>query len=148
MKRTQAQTERTCKPAKRRSRKMRKKIIAVTLQTGTAITRTEIIRIKQMFTFLATAWLKNNGFLLTKKIIHKHLVKVLSFSRVKISCMTDDVKPTLQNINLDHILLQAGANDLGTENTVSQNVKAMVNPETSLKNDGNTNCVWHCSKAW
>ena len=56
--------------------------------------------------------------------------------------MADDVKPTLQNINPGHILLQAGANDLGTENTISQNVKATVNPETSLKNDGNQMCYF------
>ena len=39
---------------------------------------------------------KLNGYLLTKKIRHEHLVKVRSFSGVKINCMTDHVKPTLQ----------------------------------------------------
>ena len=37
---------------------------------------------------------KLNGYLLTRKIKHKHLVKVRSFSGAKVSCMTDDVKPT------------------------------------------------------
>ena len=38
---------------------------------------------------------KLNGYLLTRKIKHKHLVKVRSFSGAKISCMTDHVKLTL-----------------------------------------------------
>ena len=38
-----------------------------------------------------------NGYLLTGKIKHKHLVKVRLFSGAKISCMTDHVKPTLQD---------------------------------------------------
>ena len=55
---------------------------------------------------------KLNGYLLTRKIKHKHLVKVRSFSVAKISCMTDLVKPPLQDINPDHIILHAGTNDL------------------------------------
>ena len=58
-KRTQAQTEKTRqKLTKRKTRKRRKKIIAMALQIGTTATRTEIIRIKRMFIFLVTAWLK------------------------------------------------------------------------------------------
>ena len=37
---------------------------------------------------------KLNGYLLTRKIKHKHLVKVRSFSGAKISCMKDHVKLT------------------------------------------------------
>ena len=66
---------------------------------------------------------KLNGYLLTRKIKHKHLVKVRSFSGAKISCMTDHVKPTLRDINPDHIILHAGTNDLRTENTASQIAK-------------------------
>ena len=58
---------------------------------------------------------KLNGYLLTRKIKHKHLVKVRSFSRAKINCMTDHVKPTLGDINPDHIILHAGTNDLRTK---------------------------------
>ena len=76
---------------------------------------------------------KLNDYLLIRKIKHKHLVKVRSFSGAKISCLMDHVKPTLQDINLDHIIVHAGTNDLRTENTVSQIAKA-----TSLKNDDNT----------
>ena len=81
---------------------------------------------------------KLNGYLLTRKIRHKHLVKVRSFSGVKISCMTNRVKPTLRDINPDHIVLHASTNDLRTENTASQIAKATIDLVTSLKNDGNT----------
>ena len=81
---------------------------------------------------------KLNGYLLTREIRHKHLVKVRSFSGAKISCMTDHVKPTLRDINSDHIVLHADTNDLRTENTASQIVKATIDLATSLKNDGNT----------
>ena len=81
---------------------------------------------------------KLNGYLLIKKIKHKHLVKKRSFSGTKISCMTDHVKPTLQDINLDNIVLHAGRNNLRTENTASQIVKATIGLATSLKNGGNT----------
>ena len=75
---------------------------------------------------------KLNRYPLTRKIKHKNL-KRCSFSGVKISCLMDHVKPTLQDINLDHIIVHAGTNDLKTENTISQIAKA-----TSLKNDDNT----------
>ena len=81
---------------------------------------------------------KLNGYLLTREIRHKHLVKVRSFSGAKISCMTHHVKPTLRDINPDHIVLHADTNDLRTENTASQIVKATIDLATSLKNDGNT----------
>ena len=81
---------------------------------------------------------KLNGYLLTKKIKHKHLVKVRSFSGTKISCMTDHVKTTLRDINPDHIILHAGTNDLRTENTASQIAKATIDLATSLKNDNIT----------
>ena len=69
---------------------------------------------------------KLNVYLLTGKIKHKHLVKVRSFSEAKISCMTDHVKPTLRDINLDHIILHTGTNDLRTENTACQIAKARI----------------------
>ena len=92
-----------------------------------------------MFIFLATASLKKvNGYLLTRKTKHKHLVKVRSFLGAKISCMTDHVKPTLRDINPDHIILHAGTNDFRAESTASQIAKATIDLATSLKNDDNT----------
>ena len=42
---------------------------------------------------------KLNGYLLTKKVRHKFLVKVRPFSGAKVSCMVDQVKPTYVMIN-------------------------------------------------
>ena len=88
---------------------------------------------------------KLNGYLLTMKTKHKHLVKVRSFSGEKFSCFTGHFRPTLRDINPDQIILHAGTNDLKTENTASPIAKATIDPASSLKNDDN--CVWHCSKA-
>ena len=48
------------------------------------------------------------------------------------------MKPTLRHINLDHIVLHAGQNDLRTENTATQIRKATIDLATSLKNGSNT----------
>ena len=69
---------------------------------------------------------KLNDYLLTGETKHKHLVKVRSFSEAKISCMTNHVKPTLRDINLGHIILHSGTNDLRTENTASQIANARI----------------------
>ena len=50
---------------------------------------------------------KLNGDLLTRKIKHKHLAKVRSFSEAEISCMADHVKPTLRDIKPDIFYIQA-----------------------------------------
>ena len=52
--------------------------------------------------------------------------------------MTDHVKPTLRDINPDHIILHTGTNNLWIENTASQIAKATIGLATSLKNDDNT----------
>ena len=75
---------------------------------------------------------KLSGYQLTRKIEHKNLVKVRSFSGAKISCMTDHVQPTLRDIYPDHIILHAGTNDLRTENTASQIAKATKDLATLL----------------
>ena len=64
-------------------------------------------------------------------------VNVHSFLGVRISCMIDHVNPTLRDINLDHIVLHAGTNDLRTENTNNLIAKATTDLATSLENDGN-----------
>ena len=40
--------------------------------------------------------------------------------------MTDHVKPTLREVNPDHIVLHAGTNDLRTEKMASQIAKATI----------------------
>ena len=47
---------------------------------------------------------KVNGFLLTKKVNHKCLAKVRSFSGAKVRCLHDYLKPTLWDFNPDHNL--------------------------------------------
>ena len=42
---------------------------------------------------------KLNGYLLTKKIKHKVVVKVRTFTTAKVSCMQDHVKSTIRDIN-------------------------------------------------
>ena len=69
---------------------------------------------------------KLNGYFLTKKVRHKYLIKVRSFSGAKVRCMVDHVKPTLRDDKPDHIILQAGTNDLCTEKTASQIAKSMT----------------------
>ena len=47
--------------------------------------------------------------------------------------MKDHVKPTLRDINRDHIILHTGTNDLRIENTASQIAKTTIDLATSLK---------------
>ena len=56
-----------------------------------------------------------------------------SFLGAKISCMTENVKPTLRDINPYHIVLHAGTNDLRTENGVNQIAKTTIDLKASLK---------------
>ena len=55
----------------------------------------------------------------------------------EISCMTDHLKPTVQKINLDHVVVHAGINELRTENPASQIANATIN----LATYGNTATV-------
>ena len=76
---------------------------------------------------------KLNGYFLTKKVRHKYLIKVQSFSFAKVSCMVDHVKPTLRDDKPDHIILHVGTNDLRTEKTGNQITKSIMDLTTSLK---------------
>ena len=80
---------------------------------------------------------KLNGYLLTKKIKHKGIVKVRRFTTAKISCMQDHVKPTIRDINPQQIILHVGTNDLKTERTASQIAKSIIDLSISLKKNGN-----------
>ena len=80
---------------------------------------------------------KLNGYLLTKKIKHKVIVKVRPFTTAKVSCMKDHVKPTVRDINPQQIILHVGTNNLKTERTASQTAKSMIHLSISLKKNGN-----------
>ena len=80
---------------------------------------------------------KLNGYLLTKKVKHKGIVKVRPFTTAKVSCMQDHVKPTIRDINPPQTILHGGANDLKTEQTASQIAKSIIDLSISLKKNGN-----------
>ena len=69
---------------------------------------------------------KVNGFYLTRNIKHKFLVKVRPFSSAKTRCMYDHAKPTITELNPEHIILHVGTNDLNTEKTASQVSKSIL----------------------
>ena len=81
---------------------------------------------------------KLNGYLLTRKVRHKFLVKVRPFSGAKVSCMVDHVKPTLRDDKPDHIILHTGTNDLRSEKTSSNIAKSIVDLAMSLKSSGSS----------
>ena len=81
---------------------------------------------------------KVNGFLLTRNINHKFIVKVRSFPSVKVKCMTDYVKPTINDFDPEHIIIHVGTNDLNSERTASQISNSIINLQQSLKSINNT----------
>ena len=81
---------------------------------------------------------KVNGFYLTRNIKHKFLVKFRPFSSAKTRCMYDHAKPTIRELNPEHIILHVGTNDLNTEKTASQILKSILDLANSLKNEANT----------
>ena len=86
------------------------------------------LREKSKIYFLGDSMInKLNGYFITKKVRHKYLIKVRSFSGAKVSCMVDHVKLTLRDDKPDHIILHAGTNDLHTEKTASQIAKTIMN---------------------
>ena len=80
---------------------------------------------------------KVTGFYLTKDIKHKFLAKVRSFSSAKTRCMYDHAKPTIREVNPEHIILHVGTNDLNSEETASQISNSIIDLANSLKNETN-----------
>ena len=58
---------------------------------------------------------KLNGYIFTKKVKHKGIVKVRPLTTAKVSCMQDHVKRTIRDINPQQIILHVGTNNLKTE---------------------------------
>ena len=69
---------------------------------------------------------KVNGFYLTRNIKHKFLVKVRLFGSAKTRCMYDHAKPTIRELNPEHIILHVSNNDTNTEKTASQISKSIM----------------------
>ena len=80
---------------------------------------------------------KLNGFLLTRKLNHKCLVKVRPFSSAKVRCMQDHVKPSVGDFNPDLIILHCGTNDLSSERTASQIARSIIELALTLKSEDN-----------
>ena len=76
---------------------------------------------------------KLNGFLLTRKLKPKCLVKVRPFSSAKVRCMHNHVKPTIRDVNPDHIIPHCETNDLNSEPTASQIARSIIELALSLK---------------
>ena len=76
---------------------------------------------------------KLNDYLLTKKVRHKHVVKVRPFSGARVSYMADHVKPTIRDYKPYHIILHTGTNDPRSEKTSSRIAKSIIELTMSLK---------------
>ena len=78
-----------------------------------------------------------NGFLLTRKLNHKCLVKVRPFNSAKVRCMHDHAKPTVRDFDLDHIILHCETNGLNSDGTSSQIAREIIDLALWLKSDKN-----------
>ena len=88
---------------------------------------------------LGDSILKNvNGYLLTKILRNKKLIKVRSFSGGKVSCMYDHVKPTIREFNPNHIILHIRTNELKSSKIASQISRSVIDLALSLKSETNT----------
>ena len=81
---------------------------------------------------------KLNGYLLTKYVSHKFLVKVRPFTGAKVSCMVDHVKPAIRDDKPDHVILHTGTNDLRSEKTANQIARSITEPAMSLRDNDNS----------
>ena len=79
---------------------------------------------------------KLKGFLLTRKLNHKWVVKARPFSSAKVRCMHDHIKPTVTDFNLNHIILHCRTNDPSSERTASQIARSITELTLSLKISG------------
>ena len=93
-KRTRAQTEKTRRRLRKRKNRKKKKEENYKETTNRNNENRNNQNKTNVYILGDSIVKKLNGYLLTWKIKHKHLVKVRSFSGAKINCMTDDVKPT------------------------------------------------------
>ena len=69
---------------------------------------------------------KLNGYLLKKKVKHKYLVKVQSFSGAKRSSIVDHVKPIVRDDKLDLVILDARLYGLRSGKSSSRITKSVM----------------------
>ena len=77
---------------------------------------------------------KINGYLITRSIGHKYLVKVRPFRAAKVECLEDHEKPTMRDFNPRWMILNVGTNDLSLPKTASQIAKSIIDLATSINN--------------
>ena len=91
---------------------------------------------KEKVFILGDSMVKNvNGFLLTRNLNHKCLVKIWSFPGPKVRCLHDYAKSIMRNFNPNQIILHVGTNDLNSEKTSSQIANSIIDLRNSLKTD-------------
>ena len=78
-----------------------------------------------------------NGFLLTRNLDHKCLMKLLSFPSAIVRCLHDYAKPTIDDFNPNEIILYVGTNNLNSEKTSNQIANSIIDFRNSLKTDNN-----------
>ena len=80
---------------------------------------------------------KVNSFLLQRDIGHKCLIKLCSFSGVKVKFIQDNAKTKICDFKPEYIILYEGTNDLNSEMTSIQITKSIIDLYRSLKTDSN-----------
>ena len=81
---------------------------------------------------------KIDGYLLTRSVNYKYIVKVRPFLSAKTIDMLDYIKPTQRDFNPDVYLLYVGTNDLSSNKSPEQISLDILNLANSLKLDNNT----------
>ena len=76
---------------------------------------------------------KIGGYLITKSINHKFLVKVRPFITVKTIDMYDHLKPTSRDFNPGLFIIHVDTNDLSLNKTSNKIAEKIVNPAESVK---------------
>ena len=126
---------------KRRKRKSRKTIssdTAINSSYDVLTTKGMPKRQKESVFILGDSMVKHiNGFLITKTIGHKYLVKTRPFKGAKAICMYDHSRPTIREFDPEYIILAIGTNDLTTEKKSSEIAKSIIDLAASLKSNRN-----------
>ena len=76
---------------------------------------------------------KIDGYLLTKSINHKFLVKVRPFTTAKTIDMYDHLTPTLRDFNPGLFIIHVDTNDLPLNKTSNKIAEEIVNLAESVK---------------
>ena len=76
---------------------------------------------------------KIGGYLITKSINHKFLVKVRPFTTVKTIDMYDHLKPTSRGFNPGLFIIHVDTNDLSLNKTSNKIAEKIVNPAEPVK---------------